>query len=255
MKRKKQEFHRRKSRAAVETEGETPDPVEKTAAGLQHLGTQNLSESGGYGMANWMENLNLLLDDYEKAAGEKGLTPEYRAARADGAKLLSTPPDTSKLDGEMEQARTEIARILAEARNETKERQAKLAVLREQRAKASMELAGAKRQLEEAKEPRPSGGFLSRIFAKGPPPTAPMEKRVEHLEQKLNEVDAKVQAAESNEAAKERAKALEALEAKLDELGTQREVLTQMAEARQSVTSRISEAVKGAPAAKIEPGE
>lgn len=249
VKRKKQDYHRRKAHAVVEAE-EAPDPAKKLLAGLAHLGSQKLSDSGGFGISKWVESFNLLLDDYEKSAGSGALKPAYKRAREEASKILANPPDTADLDKEMEGAREEIAKVLAEARAETQERQAKLAVLREQRAKASMELAGAKRELEEAKEPQPGGSFLTRIFAKRPPPTAPMEKRVAQLEKNLEEVEAKVKAAESGEAAKERAKKLEELETRLEELGNQRDTRAQMTGQRMDATAVVAAAL--GPAAPAE---
>lgn len=204
-------------------------------------------------MSNWMESLKLLLDDFEKGVGADAIAPEYHTTKAETMKKLESPTDTAKLDEEMEAARAEIAKIRSEARTETQERQARLSVLRERRAKTSMELASAKRDLEQAKEPVESGGLMSRIFGRRKPNTAPMEKEVERLQKELAEIEAKVGAEESGAAEKERAKSLEAAEAKLEELGEKRDSLMQMADLRLEATAALSESVKktALPAAQV----
>jgi chromosome segregation ATPase len=209
VKRKKQEFHRHKIKPS-ETR-ESPDFVslkERTMLSLTHLGEQRFAEEpGGYSFENWMNSLNLLLDEFEEQAGSENLPSDYFAKRLELiSSLAESKQPSSELDSEIANLREEELKIQnaisalrtkSKAYRESEGMRERLKILESEKnrnlellERANNNLAQKKKQIQD------SSKLLKRLFGAPKPldqtSLQTFEDRVSDIESKLEGIEKKV---------------------------------------------------------------
>jgi chromosome segregation ATPase len=204
--RRKQEFHHHKIKLADEEKLDFASLKERVVLSLTHLGKQQFSqETGGYGFANWIKNFNMLLDDFEKKAGQNILPKEYFEKRQEITAKLLRPSKESELDSDISKLqlkeRTQTEKLqkmgakLSHDREST-DRVAKIDALNIERAGYVERLASEKKRLvDRRKEIEDSNKFFKRLFSGSKTngaSVASIEAKIEELEEKVENLDRRI---------------------------------------------------------------
>ena len=235
----------------------------RVVSALDHLGHQTLSnEPGGYDLQSWVKSLNLLLDDFQDKVGPSKLPPEYYAKRSELAEELFKQLDVAKIDGEIETLRRE-----AEEKKDTieKERQRitdRIAAIGSEKNKDAQALEDARREARELEERRASSSFFSRLLGRNRDSSDAAQRLVAKLEADLKgletematqqaSLDSLAPAGVSQDAGSETSlpHRLYEIQARLTELGVQREQKMQLSQERESLTTEFAKMISGVPGA------
>jgi chromosome segregation ATPase len=266
LRKKKQEFHSHKLRPFEEEEADLGALKSRTITALNRLGHQTFStESGGYGLDNWMKSFNMLLDDFQAKVGSETLLGAFRAKREEVTKGLLTPIDSSAIDGQMD----EIQRNESELRHRIEEERERV-VARQNAIESEKEsclrrLEQERRTLEELNSARQSRGFLSRLVGRSEVPSAPVEAREMELEERIQSLDKETQGLQKIKVSIERQvappqgapheqiwKDLEALRLKREELNGRKQEMAQRATERDQATAALAEIVSRIPVEEVD---
>jgi len=244
--RKKQEFHRHRVRG-IEEEGPDAGQVRsRTILALDRLGHQVFSPlPGGYDLQRWTNNLNSLLDDYERRIGPDQLPPGFRKAREDALMLLR-PVDTSSLDAQIEKLGREETE---ESRKKSEERallESRIRKARVEQESCSKELETERGKLAAAEKENREKGFFGRLL-EGTQRTDELKAKVGDLERKLkiiNDEVAKLRESLAGLAAKPSAGEAGTTDpAEIDRLVSERTEKLQLAKERELATMAIAELI------------
>ncbi len=188
---KKQDFHRTKRRAAQEDEPDVDKIKARTISALEHLGQQKFSaEPGGYNVQGWVKSLALLLEDFESKVGTEKLPAEYYAKKEAVLLNFSKPPDNSELEGKIESLRREEVEIKTKLDRESERIAARLIEVRNDNERQAKVLESEKAKLAQLNLERQQVSFFSKLLGRGGPSTAPVEERIQELKSLLASLEA-----------------------------------------------------------------
>ena len=190
-KKKKQDFHRTKSRAGREEKPDVDAIKARTITALEHLGQQKFSaEPGGYNVQGWVKSLTLLLEDLESKIGTEKLPTGYHAKKEAVLLNFSKPPDNSELEGRIESLRREEVDIKTKLDRESERIAARLIEVRNDNERQSKALESEKAKLAQLNLERQQVSFFSKLLGRGGPSTAPVEERILELKSLLTSLEA-----------------------------------------------------------------
>ena len=264
-KKQKGEFRTTKRRSPKEEE--TTPAVDLAVAraraleGLAHLGQQKFTPGpGGYDLKHWLRSLNLLLDDFEAKAKERGLTPEYQARRKEVTDSFSSGVDTSQIESEVESIRKEETEIRATLERERDRIASRLAAIKVEKDGRARDVEEQRAALAEIQEKRRSASFFSRLAGRAGPPTLPVELKIQELEKASSSLEEEALNLQSVRASLEREGGapsglyeqqwlrIDAIGVRLKELEAEMQEKTQLAKERETATAVLADAIS-----KIEP--
>jgi hypothetical protein len=194
--RKKQEFHKHKIKLDEEGTLDFPALKQRVIIGLDKLGQQQFSIASGYGLENWINSFNMLLDDFEEKAGSKNLPEEYFQKRIDLSSILSKPVDLSDLDAEVaklkDEETKEYARLtLQESKQHVSEKDRK--ILNKEHSEVLKQLERQKNALTTLRRKQTQkAGLFKRVFSRSNISEKDInfvKNKIEDLEKKLREVN------------------------------------------------------------------
>jgi len=230
VKKKKQEFHRSKIKLAEEKTVDISELKARTVAALNRMGEQKISpEPGGYGLENWINSVNALLDDFQEKVGAAGLPPEYYRKRREFTKEALESKSEADVESELEKLRLEIGTAREKER-------AHREMGRSSAAQTKAELEASRKELEELKArvdretaEWKSASFFGRLVGRKKAPDAATMLRTGELERKVDELEARPRETGQPEG---EGSELEELEERQSRLMAQREELLQLSETR-----------------------
>jgi vacuolar-type H+-ATPase subunit I/STV1 len=192
VRRKKQEFHKRKQGfAAGEQEAPNIEQTKsKVIAALENLGHQKISsEPGGYDLQSWIKSVNSLLDDFEGKIGTTALPAEYAKKREELSDGTIKPVDFSLLDKEI----TDLRREADESKERERQNALKLEKIASEKTEINAQLETARRIESERAEQEKRRSFFSKLFGGGrkrEEVTMPQQKSSEELSAALQRLEA-----------------------------------------------------------------
>jgi len=256
-KKQKREFHTSKKRTKKEEKvADLATARTRVMEGLAHLGQQKFSTGpGGYDLSHWLKSLNLLLADFEHAAGRKALPSEYVQKKEEVLGRFSSPVDTSRIDSEAEAIAKEESDIRSTFDRERERILARLAELRAAKDGKGKEIEEQKAALEEIRNTRKSASFFAKLAGRAGPPTEPVEQKIKDLEKASSLLDEEALNLQSVRASIEKEGGtpagiyasqwtrLDAIAVRLKELESERETKVQLAKERETAAKELEDAV------------
>jgi chromosome segregation ATPase len=264
-KKRKQEFHKHRLKFTPEEHHSLDQLKERASLGLQKLGTQVFSpEPGGYGLENWMNSFNLLLDDFEEKCNPASLPKEYYDTRLTLTSRLLEPMDTSVLDSQSAQLDKEILSVeekiadIAQrservAVDEWHEDEAKILRLKKERSQIDLDVVKTTADLEEARR-KANKSMFKRLFS-GTDIVKPVQTKLDSLSDRRQEIEEEIRSLEEDRSRKQsevkkfdsdisnlRAN-LEELKGRLGEIGSQKFEVLQIGEKRSEVTKSMADMI------------
>jgi len=222
---KNQSFHQRKIRIQETPKLDHDQLKSRTIMALNKLGQQKFStEPGGYSLSNWVKGMNILLDEFEEKMGPGKIPEDYVEKRSELNNLLARPIQTSSIDGsisDLKQNTAEVEGRIAEGRARLVSR---IAELKSEQDSCTAELV-RERERAPGLATENSSSFLKRLFV-GDRRASPKDAgKTEELESRL-----------------------ESLQAKLEALESERSEKVQLVKEREEIASSIANAVSKIPA-------
>jgi chromosome segregation ATPase len=255
-KKAKSEFQGRKKHSIPVKEVDKDEVRKRSLESLEHLGNQKFSkEPGGYDQRGWLKSLKTLLDDFEDKIGKESLTEEFQSKRKEIEAEFSKRGDTAHIDAEIESVRKEEADIKAKLKEESERIASRLSAIGGEKTSKAQELAVEKANLDKVHEERKSVSFFSKLVGKSGPPTEPVQKKVDELENGLRMLEEETLNLQTVRKSIEGAKTagagiyqdlwtrLEALGTRVTELNVARETKAQLLHEREEATGALRKVI------------
>jgi chromosome segregation ATPase len=254
---KKQEFHKHKLKFTEEEHLDFEQLKSRVTVALDKLGHQVFSlEPGGYTFNNWMTSFNLLLDDFERKAGEH-LSREYYDSRLKLTAELGKPidtsdidPDITKIEDEIEATKIKMTELTRESNSKVEEHRkivSQIDHFRGERVTKENELVEATETLSRLRKKK---SFFSRLMSnQKESPEDSAKDKVESIQSEIDSIDGRIRELEENSvvtgeqsddqfrAMKER---FDGLQESLAELNEKKNERLQLTEKRIETTTALS---------------